>query len=116
MKGGYSRYFGARMTTSNSPFRLDGKTVLITGAGGGIGRSMVEAFRLAGASVIGADREAAMLEGLDLAHQILCDQADPKSTRAAIEAHLSQFSAPDAVVSNAGFTRAEVLEHLDDEI
>ena len=104
------------MTTSNSPFRLDGKTVLITGAGGGIGRSMVEAFLAAGASVIGADREAAMLDGLDLTHQILCDQADPKSTRAAIEAHLSQFGAPDAVVSNAGFTRAEVLEHLDDEI
>ena len=94
---------------------MDGKTVLITGAGGGIGRAMVEAFRNAGATIIGADREAAMLEGLDLAHTILCDQSDPKDTRTAIEQHLMQHGAPDAVVSNAGWTRAEVLDQLDDD-
>lgn len=98
-----------------SPFRLDNKTVLITGAGGGIGRAVVEAFRMAGASIIGVDREAGMLEGLDLAHTILCDQADAKDTRLAIEQHLMQHGAPDAVVSNAGWTRAEVLEQLDDD-
>jgi NAD(P)-dependent dehydrogenase (short-subunit alcohol dehydrogenase family) len=99
-----------------NPFRLDGKTVLITGAGGGIGRALVQTLRQAGASVIGADREAGMLEGLDLAHAILCDQADPKDTRLAIEQYLMQHGAPDAVVSNAGWTRAEVLEQLDDDV
>ena len=94
---------------------MDGKTVLITGAGGGIGRAMVEAFRNAGATIIGADREAAMLEGLDLAYTILCDQSDPKDTRTAIEQHLIQHGAPHAVVSNAGWTRAEVLDQLDDD-
>lgn len=98
-----------------SPFRLDNKTVLITGAGGGIGRAMVQAFRDAGATTIGVDREASMLEGLDLAHAILHDQADPKDTRTAIEKHLMQHGAPDAVVSNAGWTRAEVLDQLDDD-
>jgi NAD(P)-dependent dehydrogenase (short-subunit alcohol dehydrogenase family) len=98
-----------------NPFRLDGKTILITGAGGGIGRAMVQAFRDAGATIIGADREASMLEGLDLAHAILCDQADAKDTRAAIEKHLMQYGTPDAVVSNAGWTRAEVLDQLDDD-
>jgi NAD(P)-dependent dehydrogenase (short-subunit alcohol dehydrogenase family) len=99
-----------------SPFRLDNKTILITGAGGGIGRAMVQAFRDAGATIIGADREAGMLEGLDLAHAIFCDQADPKDTRAAIETHLMQHGAPDGVVSNAGFTRAETLDDLDDDV
>ncbi|WP_108396117.1 SDR family oxidoreductase [Devosia submarina] len=99
-----------------NPFRLDGKSVLITGAGGGIGRALVEAFRTAGASIIGVDREPGMLEGLDLAHTILCDQADPKDTRLAIEQHLMQHGAPDAVVSNAGWTRAEVLEQVDDDV
>jgi NAD(P)-dependent dehydrogenase (short-subunit alcohol dehydrogenase family) len=98
-----------------SPFRLDDKTVLITGAGGGIGRAMVKAFGAAGARIIGADREAGMLEGLDLAHAILCDQADSKDTRAAIEQHLMQYGPPDALVSNAGWTRAEVLDQLDDD-
>lgn len=99
-----------------SPFRLDGKTVLISGAGGGIGRSLVAAFRAAGASVIGADRDAELLTGLDLAATVLFDQADAKGTRSAIEHHLKAFGAPDAVVSNAGFTRAEILDHLDDDV
>lgn len=102
------------MTTS--PFRLDGKTVLISGAGGGIGQSLVEAFRAAGASVVGADREASMLDSLDLAGQVLFDQAAPKATRASVERYLAEYGAPDAVVSNAGFTRAEHLGQVDDDV
>lgn len=101
---------------SASPFRLDGKTVLISGAGGGIGRSMVAAFRAAGANVVGADRDPNLLSGLDLSGQVLFELADPKGTRAAIERHIAEHGAPDAVVSNAGFTRAETLDHLDDDV
>lgn len=101
---------------TNSPFRLDGKTVLISGAGGGIGRALVEVFRAAGASVVGADREAGMLAGLDFAGTILFDQADPQATRAAIERYLDDNGVPDAVVSNAGFTRAETLDQVDDDV
>jgi NAD(P)-dependent dehydrogenase (short-subunit alcohol dehydrogenase family) len=100
----------------NSPFRLDGRTVLISGAGGGIGRSLVEVFRAAGASVIGADRDADLLQDLDLTGQIVFDQADPKATRAAVLRYLAEHGTPDAVVSNAGFTRAEHLGQLDDDI
>lgn len=102
--------------TETSPFRLDGRTVLISGAGGGIGQSLVAAFRAAGAKVIGADREASMLAGLDLAGTILFDQADPKSTRSAVERHLAEHGVPDAVVSNAGFTRAEHFGQVDDDV
>ncbi len=101
---------------TGSVFGLNGKTVLISGAGGGIGRSLVKSFREAGAQVIGADREASMLAGLDLAGMVLFDQADPKGTRAAMERYLADVGTPDAVVSNAGFTRAEVLDHLDDDV
>lgn len=101
---------------STSPFRLDGKTVLVSGAGGGIGQSLVRAFRKAGAAVIGADRDADMMSDLDLAGQILFDQADPKATRAAVQRHLDQHGAPDAVVSNAGFTRAEHFGQVDDDV
>lgn len=101
---------------TGSVFGLNGKTVLISGAGGGIGRSLVKSFREAGAQVIGADREASMLAGLDLAGMVLFDQADPRGTRAAMERYLAEAETPDAVVSNAGFTRAEVLDHLDDDV
>src|SRR6478609_4265500 len=51
------------------PFRLDERHVLITGAGGGIGRALVAAFAAAGATVSGADRSGAMMDGLDLAER-----------------------------------------------
>ncbi len=100
----------------SSPFRLDGKTVLISGAGGGIGQALVRCFREAGAEVIGADREAGMLEGLNLKGRICFDQADVKATRATVERHLAEHGVPDAVVSNAGFTRAEHLGQVDDDV
>lgn len=95
-------------------FALNDKTVLISGAGGGIGRALVSQFQQAGAKVVGVDREAGMLEGLGLAGQVLCDQGDPPATRAAMEEYLAAFGPPDAVIANAGYTRAEVLEQLDD--
>lgn len=101
---------------TNSPFRLDGKTVLISGAGGGIGRVLVESFHAAGASVVGADRDAALLEGLPLVRTVLFDQADAHATRAAIAAEIAAHGVCDGVVANAGFTRAEHLDHLDDDV
>ena len=96
-------------------FGLAGKTVLITGAGGGIGRALVQTFNEADAKVVGADRDTGLLEGLDLAGHLLFDQADPKATRASVQRYMDEYGAPDAVVANAGWTRAEVLEQLDDD-
>lgn len=99
-----------------NPFRLDGKTVLISGAGGGIGRVLVETFRAAGANVVGADRDSAMMVDLPVVRTVLFDQSDAKSTRAAIAADIAAHGAPDALIANAGFTRAEHFGHLDDEV
>jgi NAD(P)-dependent dehydrogenase (short-subunit alcohol dehydrogenase family) len=101
---------------TSSPFRLDGKNVLISGAGGGIGRSLIAAFQTAGASVSGADMDVALLEGLGLVHSIAFDLADANATSAAIAAHLDAADTPDIVVSNAGYTRAETLDHLTPDI
>ncbi len=92
---------------SPDPFRLDGQTALITGAGGSIGQTLVKAFRAAGARVIGADRDANLLAGLDISDAILFDQADPTASQAAISDYLGHHPAPDIVIANAGFTRAE---------
>ncbi|GLQ54489.1 SDR family oxidoreductase [Devosia nitrariae] len=96
-----------------APFSLEGKTALITGAGGGIGRALVSACREAGAAVVGADREAAMLDGLDLASRVVCDLSDTAATQMAVRDHLAAHGAPDILVSNAGFTRAETIEQVD---
>jgi NAD(P)-dependent dehydrogenase (short-subunit alcohol dehydrogenase family) len=99
-----------------SPFRLDGKTVLISGAGGGIGRVLVEAFYNAGAQVVAADRDSTLLVGLPAIRTVLFDQADAPSTRAALLSDIAAHGAPDIVIANAGFTRAEHLDHLDDAV
>lgn len=101
---------------TQSPFRLDGKTVLISGAGGGIGRVLVEAFHAAGASIVGADRETSMLERLPLTRTMLFDQADARATRKAALADIATHGVVDAVIANAGFTRAEHLGQLDDAV
>jgi len=92
---------------------LGGKSVLVTGAGGGIGRALVAAFLAEGAAVIGADREAALMEGLDLSHRLTFELTDSVDTQAAIADHIDAHGAPDVLVSNAGFTRAETLNAVD---
>jgi NAD(P)-dependent dehydrogenase (short-subunit alcohol dehydrogenase family) len=100
--------------TQPSPLRLDGRTALITGAGGGIGRALVETFHNAGAAIIAADREP--LSDLPAIRTLVFDQSDAASTRAAILADIDANGAPDIVVANAGFTRAEHLGQLDDAV
>lgn len=101
---------------TNSPFRLDGKTVLITGAGGGIGRALVAVFHDAGAKVVGAELELSLLDGLPLARKVSFDQADMAGTRAAISADIGAHGVYDAVVANVGFTRAEHFGMVDDAV
>lgn len=102
--------------SSPDPFRVDGLSVLITGAGGGIGAALVERFTGAGANVFGADRDAAALAHLQLAGQVTCDLADPKATEAAATRFVETHGVPDVVVSNAGYTRAETLDDLNVEV
>ena len=97
----------------NAFLRLDGQTVLISGAGGGIGYALVAAFKAAGARVSGADRDPAMLAGLDLEHQVIFELADSTATQTAVNTYLAEHGTPDIVVSNAGFTRAEILDQVD---
>ena len=95
------------------PFRLDGRNVLITGAAGGIGRALVALFNAAGAHVAGADREEAMLEGLDLAHRLAFDLADAQAAQDAVATLVAAGAAPDVFISNAGFTRSDSLNQVD---
>jgi NAD(P)-dependent dehydrogenase (short-subunit alcohol dehydrogenase family) len=98
------------------PFRLDGRTALITGGGEGIGLGIARAMVAAGARVILAGRreelvrEAAAGLGGD-ASAIALDVSD----LAALPAAAAALGPVDILVNNAGnHVRAPALEHGDD--
>jgi NAD(P)-dependent dehydrogenase (short-subunit alcohol dehydrogenase family) len=88
--------------TTLSPFRLDGKVALITGAGKGIGRACAELLADAGAKVIAVARTADDLASLEAAKPgaIECWQDDVTSD--AFMARLSQLGHLDVLVNNVG--------------
>lgn len=61
-------------------------TVLVTGAGRGIGRAITEELIRRGHRVIGTARNLVSLEGLDVAQRLALDVTDDASVRAAFEA------------------------------
>lgn len=87
------------------PRALEGKTILITGAAGGIGRATAEVCGEQGASLVLADREppqelVAQLQAQGVpARAIAFDVMD----RAAAEAAVADIERLDALVANAGY-------------
>ena len=102
-------------------FGLQDRHVVISGAGGGIGRALVAAFKAAGARVTACDRNAQMLSALDGVETACFELTDRAAVDAAAAAILARSGAPDVVVGNAGWTRAEAMNAVtpaawDDEI
>ena len=94
---------------------FSGKTVLITGAGGGLGQAMAGLFSAAGASIIACDRTAEALNHPGIADRVLFDLSDRQASAAAAAAIISAGGFPDILINNAGWTRSETLAALTPE-
>ncbi len=101
-------------------FDLSGKTALVTGASGGIGRAIAEALHTQGATVVlsGTRREA--LDALaatlgERAHVVTCDLADKASVEALVPAAEAAAGPLDILVNNAGVTRDNLFMRMRDE-
>src|SRR5438128_663997 len=90
------------MLDMSAPFRLDGKTALVTGGASGIGAQICRVFQSAGASVLVADIDGAKAEelasSLPGASAVVCDITDEGSVRSAF----SKLNRLDVLVNNAG--------------
>jgi NAD(P)-dependent dehydrogenase (short-subunit alcohol dehydrogenase family) len=102
---------------------LEGKTALITGAGGGIGQALATVFVLAGANVVITDiREDALTETAanisDRPSQVLAlpaDLTDAASVKALVAAGVKHFGQLDCAVNNAGFYQPDTpLPNIDE--
>jgi 3-oxoacyl-[acyl-carrier protein] reductase len=101
-------------------FDLTGKTALVTGASGGIGRDIARALHAGGAAVAlsGTRQEALETLAAELGshvHVLPCDLADKAQTEALVPAAEKALGGLDILVNNAGMTRDMLFMRLKDE-
>ena len=100
-------------------FDLSGKTALVTGASGGIGRAIATALHGNGATVVlsGTRREALDSLAADLgerAHVVACDLSDSAAVDGLVPAAEAAAAPIDILVSNAGITRDNLFMRMSD--
>ncbi len=107
---------------TETPFTLEGRTALVTGAGRGIGRAIAKCLASAGARVMVNDLDEAMLREseAELAHpqrvrHVQGDLTDPATPAAIVQATLDAFGAIDIIVNNAGYSWDNVIQKTTDE-
>ena len=107
-------------------FKLDGKVVLITGAGRGLGRAMAVRFANCGADIVAAARTVAQLEETAaLVRQIgrKCiivptDVGKSEECNAMVAAAIKEFGRVDVMINNAGIGEdsfGKPIEKITDE-
>lgn len=90
--------------------RFDGKTIIVTGGGSGIGAATVEELGASGATVIVADLDLdhaeSVAEGVRAkggqAHAFEVDVADPEQVKAMVAFAVAETGALHGIVNNAG--------------
>lgn len=101
-------------------FDLTGKTALVTGASGGLGRAIARALHQRGAIVglSGTRRDALDALAAELAtnvHVLPCDLAHRAAAEALVPAAEAAMGSIDILVNNAGVTRDNLFMRLKDE-
>jgi NAD(P)-dependent dehydrogenase (short-subunit alcohol dehydrogenase family) len=104
---------GQGLVTVQSSGDLTGKTVIVTGAGSGIGRAAARGFARVGARVVGVGRRTDALEETRAGSpEIIAYSADvcaPDAPRQVIDAAISRWGRLDVLVNNAGLTKVMPL-------
>src|SRR5687767_865825 len=101
-------------------FDLTGKTALVTGASGGIGRAIAEALHAQGAIVaVSGTREGALQDVAtalgERVHILPCNLSDGAAVDALIGQAEAAMGQLDILVNNAGVTRDNLAMRLKDE-
>jgi NAD(P)-dependent dehydrogenase (short-subunit alcohol dehydrogenase family) len=109
--------------STDSPFRLDGKIALVTGAGRGLGRAIALALASSGAELVLNSRSPAELDAVAAeiaaaggkASTLPFDITDAAAMRTALAGIARDFGRLDILVNNAGVNRPQPFLEVDDE-
>jgi NAD(P)-dependent dehydrogenase (short-subunit alcohol dehydrogenase family) len=98
-----------------------GRTVLVTGAAGGLGRALALEFAANGARIVALDRDEAGLDSLRAELEgrgaaclaAACDVTDAEACERAVVAGVERFGGLDVLVNNAGMSHRSAFERTD---
>jgi NAD(P)-dependent dehydrogenase (short-subunit alcohol dehydrogenase family) len=110
------------VTAAATPFRLDGKIALVTGAGRGLGRGIALALAQAGAELLLNSRTPAELDAVageiaaagGTARSLPFDVTDTPAMHAAFAGIGRDFGRLDILVNNAGVNRPQPFLEVDE--
>ncbi|UOM34298.1 SDR family NAD(P)-dependent oxidoreductase [Acuticoccus sp. I52.16.1] len=99
--------------------RFQGKTVIVTGAGSGIGAATVERFAKEGANVVLVGRTERKLESVQAGLAgapslvVVADISDWDDAQRMVKTTLETFGAVDVLVNNAGVATMGMIDQID---
>lgn len=101
-------------------FDLTGRTALVTGASGGIGRAIAQVLSDAGAKVVLSGTREAVLQEVAATLKgesavVACNLSDPAAVDALVGQAEAALGPLDILVANAGITRDKLLIQMKDE-
>jgi 3-oxoacyl-[acyl-carrier protein] reductase len=101
-------------------FDLSGRTALVTGASGGIGRAIAQALSEAGAKVVLSGTREAVLQEVAATLKgesaiVACNLSDPAAVDGLVGQAEAALGPLDILVANAGITRDKLLIQMKDE-
>ena len=95
-----------------NPMTMEGRTVLVTGAAQGIGKSIVDLALTLGARVVAVDLNISTLETSDHLLPLTCDVSSAEMVDATVAAAIDRFGTIDGLVNNAGISRPAMADKM----
>lgn len=105
-------------TVTANPMSLAGRTIIVTGAGQGIGRAIADLVIALGGNAVIADRNSETVESVQSQYPkgrylgVTADVADPLAVQALVDQAVQAFGAVHGLVNNAGISRPAMMDKL----